>query len=965
MTYRITLLLIFSFFCHSGYSQDKYPFTTFPDDPINLKQAVLANGFTVYLCEDHTQPKVFGAVVVKAGGKYDPKDATGMGHYLEHMLFKGTQQMGTTDFEKESEYLEKVYGLYDELGKTTDENERKDIQKKINEVSLKAAEYAIPNEMDRLLSGIGSTGVNAFTTEEMIAYHNTFPPNQMEKWLEMYSHRFTNPVFRLFQPELEIVYEEKNRSMDSFFFALYELYIKQFFKNHPYGQQTIIGETQHLKNPSLTKMYEYYDTYYVANNMALVLCGDFDSESIMPMIEKKFSTLRKGVVPDYPEYPEQEFKGREYIKKRLSPIKIGLVGYRTVPNGHKDRAALQVCNYILTNTGQTGLWDQLILDNEIMYATNIDLTYNDHGANLLIFIPKIIGQPLKKAEKLVLDEVGKLRNGDFDDWLLESAKRSLLKSYEMDFEGLYGKSQYIGQVFVQGSQWSDFTEYLKKLKAVSKMDVLEVANKYYGNNYLVLHSKMGFPKKEKIEKPGFEPAIPQKDAVSEFAKKFEKIPSQKPRANFVDFNKGVQELDINELTHLYITPNPKNDIFTLSLEFGIGNYHLPLLTYASQYLNVLGTQEYDVRQFKLEFDKIGCTYIIESDDDKLSIQLEGYENQLNRALELINDLINNAKPDPEKVKNIVQVELQSRKLEKEPEPVGQALKEYVIYQGNSSFLRRRSRKAVSKLNADSMVDVFKDALTYEVTMHYVGKKKLETVKNVITKSLHINSKNASKSPLIIKKSQYNNSKIYFIENKGALQSQISIYIPGKNYSIDDQPNIDAFNEYFGGGMSSLVFQEIREYRSLAYSAWGWYSVPKIQDNNGHFSGFIGCQADKTLEAIQVMNNLLTKMPSKLERLNTIKNSLIQSAYTNRPHYRNLSSKIDTWKTKGYTDDPSKVKLISYEALTFENIENFYHSNIKGLPIVIGIVGDKSRIDLEKLAKYGEIIYLKDSDVFNN
>ncbi|MBL4655330.1 MAG: insulinase family protein, partial [Bacteroidia bacterium] len=848
---------------------------------------------------------------------------------------------------------------------TSDENERKDIQKKINEVSLKAAEYAIPNEMDRLLSGIGSTGINAFTTEEMIAYHNTFPPNQMEKWLEIYSHRFKNPVFRLFQPELEIVYEEKNRSMDSFFFALYELYIKQFFKNHPYGQQTIIGKTEHLKNPSLNKMYEYYDTYYVANNMALVLCGDFDSESIMPMIEEKFSTLRTGEVPEYPEYPEQEFNGREYIKKRLSPIKIGLVGYRTVPNGHKDRAALKVCNYVLTNTGQTGLWDQLILDNEIMFATNIDLTYNDHGANLLIFIPKIIGQPLKKAEKLVLDEVAKLRNGDFDDWLLESAKRSLLKSYEMDFEGLYGKSQYIGQIFVQGSEWNDFTEYLKKLKAVTKKDVLEVANKYYGNNYLVLHSKMGFPKKEKIEKPGFEPAIPKKDAVSEFAKKFEKIPSQKPRANFVDFNKGVQELDINNLTHLYTTHNPKNDIFTLSLEFGIGNYHLPLLTYASQYLNLVGTQEYDIRELKLEFDKIGCTYIIESNDDKLSIQLEGYEDHLNRALELTNDLINNAKPDPKKVKNIVQAELQGRKLEKEPEPIGQALKEYVIFQDNSSYLRRRSRKGISQLNADSMIAVFKDALTYEVTIHYVGKNSNETVKNAITNSLNISVKNHSKSPVMIRKTQYDNRKIYFIDNKDALQSHISIYIPGKNYNIKEQPDIDAFNEYFGGGMSSLVFQEIREYRSLAYSAWGWYRTPKIPDDKGYFSGYIGCQADKTIEALDIMNSILTKMPLKIERLNTIKNALIQSAYTDRPHYRYLSSKVEAWKTKGYTDDPSKVKLSSYEALTFENIEKFYQSNIKGLPIVIGIVGDKSRIDLEKLAEYGEIIYLKESDVFNN
>ncbi|MEM7040294.1 MAG: insulinase family protein, partial [Bacteroidota bacterium] len=258
------------------------------NDPLNVKKAVLDNGFEVYLIEDEHAPMIFGAVAVKAGGKYDPKDATGMGHYLEHMLFKGTTTLGTTDYTKEKVYLDKIDALYEDLGKTTEPEKRKAIQKKINEEAVAAAEYAIPNELDRLLASIGSKGVNAFTTAEMIVYHNSFPSNQVEKWLDIYAHRFQNPVFRLFQSELETVYEEKNRAMDDFTRPLFERFQKSLFKNHPYGQQSVLGETDHLKNPSLMKMYAYFNKYYVANNMALVLSGDFDAEEVMPVIKAKF-----------------------------------------------------------------------------------------------------------------------------------------------------------------------------------------------------------------------------------------------------------------------------------------------------------------------------------------------------------------------------------------------------------------------------------------------------------------------------------------------------------------------------------------------------------------------------------------------------------------------------------------------------------------------------------------------------
>ena len=142
----------------------------------------LRNGMTVILNEDHNESSVFGAIAVKGGGKQDPKDATGIAHYLEHMLFKGTSELGTVDYEVEKVLLDSIEILYDQLGTISNNDQRLSIQKKINKLNVKASEYAIPNEFDRLVESIGGTGVNAFTNDDMIVYISSFPGHQINKW---------------------------------------------------------------------------------------------------------------------------------------------------------------------------------------------------------------------------------------------------------------------------------------------------------------------------------------------------------------------------------------------------------------------------------------------------------------------------------------------------------------------------------------------------------------------------------------------------------------------------------------------------------------------------------------------------------------------------------------------------------------------------------------------------------------
>lgn len=955
-----------------GLQTQAQTFQTFPNDPLGVKTTTLPNGLTVYLVEEHSLPAVFGAVAVKAGGKYDPADATGMGHYLEHMLFKGTQDMGTTDFVRERVFLDRIDSLYERLGQTTDDVARKAIQTQINDNAVQAAAFAIPNEFDRLMNGIGGTGLNAFTTEEMIVYHNAFPPNQVEKWLDISAHRFQNPVFRLFQSELETVYEEKNRAMDDFGFALITAFNKQLFKHHPYGQQSVLGETEHLKNPSLIKMHQYYNTYYVANNMALILSGDFKAEEVMPMIAAKFGALKAGEVPKFPEYPEQPFKGREYVKGRYTPVKAGLAAFRTVPLGHADEPALEVLNYLLTNDGQTGYLDQLVLDQQLLAAQAFSMARLDHGAQLFIIVPKLVGQSVADAEEKVMSVLRRLRLGDLEDWQLAAAKSSLRRAFIEEMEDPRRRALAVVNCFIEGRSWADVIAYNAKIAAIDKAAVQAVAEKYYGDNYTILESKMGFPKKEKLEKPGYKAPQPGPEARSEYARYFESLPEGRPQARFVDFQADVIRRDLNGNAALHLVRNPLNDVFELRLRFGRGSRADRYLVQAATFMGLLGTDSLDSKAIKSAFSTLGTTYSIEAEDNATTIELHGFDYQLEASLSLLQHLLDRAYAEQDKVAILIrEAKTERRFTEKDPAEAGRALAEYVRYGQQSEFLDQLSIKEVEALHADSLLKTFRTALQTACEVHYSGQRSIDEVADALNSTLF-----RPDAPLLPTQAGVwvprepiapEGRKVYFLPRKDAIQTQIYFQRDLGASSQEDAWLVDAFNEYFGGGMSALVFQEVREYRSLAYTAYCPIRSTEQAGGRRYLDGYVGCQADKTAEALQVMVGLITDMPQKPERIDAIRKAITQSAYTMRPSFRDLSETILDWQRKGYQEDPYAFRIPFYPGLTMECLYAFYQTKVQvkapedGLAIMV--TGDPKKIDRKVLALYGEVVEVKQEDVF--
>ncbi len=931
---------------------------------LKIEEYTLPNGLKVVLNEDHSVSRVFGEVVVKAGGMHDPKDATGMAHYQEHMLFKGTTKLGTLNWEKEKIHIQNIFRLYDELGKAKDDSERKRIQKEINRESVEANKYAINNEFSSVTHAMGGTNMNANTGEDRTVYFNSFPPNQVEKWLELNSHRFDDAVFRGFQAELEVVYEEKNMYDESFFSRILENFNKEFYKKHPYGQQTIIGTKDDLKNPSLTKMYEFYKTYYVANNMVLILTGDFNTDEVKPLIEKTFGQLENRPLPEKEEYKEEPFNGREFVKVKMSPIAVGILGFRTINNGHPDEYGMKILNQVLSNENETGLLNQLIIDNKIMIAMALDFNYNEYGGSFIIFAPKIIGQSLNKAEALVLEQLKRLKSGDFDESLIETAKKQLYTQIATSLESIEGKGEYIGEIVAQGRSANEVNEFSNKIEGIDKAKIIELANKYYTDNFIAFHSKMGFPKNNPIEKPGFEPLKTKQNAKSDYAKFLESIPVKEANSIAIDFNESSKEININSLTKLHVSENKINDIFSLSIRFDYGNKEDKNIGIAASIMNYCGTESKSLKELKKSFSEIGCQYSVSASKYYTTVYVSGLEKNLEKAVTLINSLINNAKVSDSDVDNVISQLRSERKMEaKEPAQKAMILVNYVIAGEKSQYLTRLSKKEIKRFDAKKTKVAFDKAIKYSANIFYCGTKPVAEVESVIKNNLTLNNSIKGIGLKYEEMLSYDKNIIFFLHHKKALQSNIYLYMTSNNRTKDTDPYVDAFNTYFDGGFSGIVLQEIRESRSLAYSAWASVIQPDFNNKPNFLLGNVATQTDKTFEALDVFNDLIRNMPEKPERIDMIKKYLIGSTISNNPHFREISESIEDWKRRGYSNNPADDKIKVYEDMKFDDIVKFYKENIKDKPYVTIIVGDKKKVDMKKLSEYGEVKILKLKNIY--
>jgi len=933
-----------------------------------VKEFIFDNGLTVWLNEDHNQPKVFGAIVVKAGAKDSPN--TGIAHYFEHIMFKGTEKIGTVDYAAEKVFLDQIAEKYDELADTKNELHRSAIQQEINDLSILAADYVIPNEFDKLISKYGGTNLNAGTSYDFTVYHNIFSPQYIEHWAEINSERLIAPVFRMFQSELETVYEEKNRRDDMMFNQAMEKAFELYFQPHPYAYP-VIGSADNLKNPRLSEMRRFFEKYYVANNIGLLLSGDFDTEKALPVLSKAFSRIPSGEKPEQYIVSIPPFQGREKhtVKIPIPLMKVMAMGFRGVPANHPDQSALNIAIALLNNPNGTGYLDRLMVQRKVMGAMAGGEAFNEAGMLGFIILPRLMIQTYKGAERLIWREIYRVRNGDFPEEMFESLKQEQLRRNITDLEDIDSRSQIMIRLFTQGKTWNDYINELQRTEALVKEDVVRIANKYLNDNYIFIHKKTGKYMKEYLPKPDFAPIVPKhSNATSKYALKLEKLPIQHVKIRFLDFENDAQTFTLTPKATLYVTKNPVNTIFTLKIMYAIGSMEAPLTKLLASYLSLLGTDKQSFNEYRTKLQRMGSQLHFETDDQYFIINISGFDKYFEETINAVGDFLQHVKVDRRKLKTLIDDDKVGKKaFFKSSFDIAEALFEYVQYGTQSQFLTKPSLGELKKMKGQDLLDLFSVVQQVKCDFHYCGKIDASFVAEKIRQYILLDTiTKDSNSPVYRDVIVYDRPLVFFYDMYDVSQNILYGFQVGTALPLpDERVAARLFSEYFGGGMSSLIFQEIREFRSYAYQTSGGVQLPPFcqSDKPATFVTHLSTQCDKTIDAMTVLEALIRRMPVHPEKIGPIIQSIVNQTNNEYPTFRDISTKIAKYRQVGHNSDPNQYLLQKIREMDINDVVKFHNEHVKDRTLVYAIVGNSLKINMSKLSSFGDVVRVKKSDFY--
>jgi len=942
--------------------------TQITENPVNSYLGTLANGLSVYMSVNREEPRIQTQIAVKAGFRDDPDDATGLAHYLEHMMFKGSDRIGTQNWQEESQLLAQIEELYETHRQTSDPDEKQKLYTRIDELSAQAAQYAVPNEYDKLISNIGAKSTNAYTSFDQTVFLNDIPANELEKWLKIESERFRKLILRLFHTELETVYEEFNmRNQDTDQVKIFDALFQSLFKVHNYGRQPAIGKPEHLKNPSMREVYKFFNTYYAPNNMAICLSGDLDPEATMDLVEQYFGDYQP--VEQHGESLPEEALLQKPVEQEVwgNETENITLAFRLGGASSADAKIMKVLEGILFNQ-KAGLIDlNLNQQQEVMQAMAGFIPLKDYSLLLINAVPKT-GQSLTEVKKLILNEIDKIKQGAFEDWLVEAVINDLRLSRKHQLETNKGRSEAFVDAFTNEILWESYMTQLEELKHITKEDIVNFACENLDQNYAAIHKRQGQdPNVVRLEKPPITPVSLNRDARSAFYQEVQQIPSGNTEPHFLDFERDLHQSFFREQIPFYHIPNPVNDTFKLYLIFDMGTDHDLQLGLALHYLPYLGTDQYSPQAIRQEFFRLGLSYQTEVKKDQAYVYLHGLEEYLDEGIALFEHLLHHVKADAGALEDLIANIIKEREDEKADKQVilREALVNYGKYGPNNPFTNRLSREALKQQDPEALAGQIRSLTTYRHRLCYYGQKGPEAVKKLLAGSHpEYTSLEAYPEPAHYEEQNTAESQVYFVDYN-MVQSEMVLLGRDEQYNKDLTPYISLFNEFFGGGLTSIVYQEIRESKALAYAAFSFFTLPHTHQDAHYLLSYIGTQSDKLGEALDALKTLTNAMPEAREQFENARHSVMKRIASERITRTKIFEAYEENRRRGVTYDLREDVYRTMQTITFEDLKAFYDQHLKGKNFHYLVLGSKENLDFNLLESIGPVQELSLAGLFND
>ncbi len=942
-------------------------YETVAGDPRHARIYTLDNGLKVYLTINNDQPRIQTAIAVRTGGKNDPAETTGLAHYLEHIMFKGTNHFGTTDYAMEKPLLDKIEVLYEDYRQTIDPQQRAAIYHVIDSISFEASKIAIANEYDKLMAGIGSSGSNAFTSEDETVYIENIPSNELENWATVQSDRFKNMTIRGFHTELEAVYEEYNRSLTQDIRKILESVNQMLYPHHPYGLQTVIGNPMHLKNPSITNILKYFKNYYHPANVAICMSGSLSFDTTMGIIEKHFGDWQPNPEMVYPTWQAEEplngVQSKEIFGHESDMVTLA---WRMPGKTATKSEYSEIIGKILSND-KAGLFDLDINQQQKALATGVYVDdMSDYTTLIAIGYPKE-GQTLDEVKDIMLAEIGKLLSGEFEQNLLTAIVNNMKRDEMKAMEDNQSTALAFVDAFINNKPWKDEVEKIDRLNKVSKQDIISYAKQYIStDNYVCVYKRQGDdPNELKIEKPKISPIEMNRDLQSAFVDSVLGNNVDPIMPEYVDFENDIKTYRLKYGNTLLYKKNEKNSLFTLRYVAEIGSKEDKYLPYAVEYFDYLGTKRKSIDNIKSELYALACDIDFRVYEDQTFITLTGLAENQTKAMNILEDWIKNVKVDNGIYESFVDDVLKSRATAKsEQSNCMSRLMAYCVYGPLNEYTNIPSEEELRTISPEEMVNKIKGLAKYKQIIMYYGPDPMREITDNIDK-IHKTAKDPirAKADNHFKTLQVDENEV-FVANYDSKAINMAMYSNnGQTYDPEQVPLITLFNEYFGGGMNTVVFQELRESRGLAYQASANYQTPSWKGDANVFSTYIISQNDKMGDCLDVFHDIIENMPLSEKAFSLAKKNLKKHIEAQRYTGIKLLNFYMASKKLGLDHDINADVYRGISRMRINSLEQFSKENVAGRKYRYIILGDVKELDMNKLRTLGKVNVLSLEEIF--
>ena len=965
-TKRFWLLAVGCWLLAIGSQAKDYQFKTVDGDLTKTRIYTLDNGLKVYLSVNKEKPRIQTYIAVRTGSKNDPAETTGLAHYLEHLMFKGTKQFGTNNPTAEAPLLDEIEARYEAYRKLTDPAARRQAYHEIDSVSQLAAQYFIPNEYDKLMAAIGAQGTNAFTSNDMTCYTEDIPSNEIENWAKIQSDRFQNMVIRGFHTELEAVYEEYNLYLSDDGDKVWQAMGKKLTPTHPYGTQTTIGTQDHLKNPSITNIKNYFRKWYVPNNIAICMAGDFDPDETVQIIDRYFGQWKPAADVSQPVFPVQRPltapTDTTVIGQQAEELYVGWLAKKA---SDLQCDTLEVICDILSN-GHAGLFDlNLKQQMKVQAAMGYLMAQQDYSSFLLIGQPKP-GQSLQELKDLLLAELDNLKQGRFSDDLLPSIVNNMKLSYQRALDNNVWRVRQQMNAFIRGKSWEQQTGQLDRISHMTKQQIVDFARRFFTDGYAVLYKKQGVDTlQKKIDKPAITPIPANRDQVSQFLTDIKNAKVEPIQPQFVDFKKDLTIGTVKKGLPLLYKHNADNDLFTLVFRYDFGHEDDNRYDVACNYLDYVGTDRLTAAEIKQQFYQLACSYSIYPNADNLSITLTGLNENMVPALQLLENVLSHAKADKASYDQFVDMELkvrQERKLEQRD--CFDYLYQYGVYGPHNQRRDDMTEQQLRQADPQQLLDLLKNLGTMQHTVLYYGPMSEKQLTTTVAK-LHKTPKRLAAVPegQPFTKQLTPQNEIWLAPFDAKNIYMRMYHNEGRDFNPDEAATIMLFNEYFGGGMNGIVFQEMREARGLAYNAYANYGrIAKKGEKESYFTHII-TQNDKMMDCVRHFHTILDTLPQSEAAFQIAKEAVIKQLASQRTTKMSVLYSYLNMKRLGLDYDLNEKIYRDVQQLTLQDIVRFEQQQMVGKPYRYLILGDEKELDIPSLEKIAPIRRLTLEDIF--